>query len=84
MTTKAARGDELMRVVELRGYEYASIGTLAKNYELSYKCMVELIGRLQETHEVRVLELGPRQTRVNVADFRRALLDCVPVRTSIR
>ncbi len=84
MTAKAARGDELMRVVELKGYEYASIGTLAKNYEVSYKSMVELIGRLQETHEVRVLELGPRATRVNVADFRRALLDCVPVRTSIR
>ena len=83
MTAKAARGDELMRVVELKGYEYASIGTLAKNYELSYRGMVELIGRLQETHEVRVLSLGERLTRVNLCEFRRALMDCATVTTQI-
>ena len=84
MTAKAARGDELMRVVELKGYEYVSIRTLARNYEVSYNKMVEIIGWLQETHEVRVLEIGGGVRRVNLADFRRALMERAVVKTTLR
>lgn len=61
---------------ELRGERAAE-----RKERIEYRCWHE---QWAETREARVLELGPRQTRVNVADFRRALLDCVPVRTSIK
>ncbi len=75
--------DEVVRTVEIKGYEYVSIGTLAKMYDMSYNKMVEVISRLQLSHEVRVLELGPRVTRVNLAEFRCALMDCVTVSTQL-
>lgn len=81
-TREVRKGDEV-RTVELKGCEYVSIGTLAKLYDVSYNKMVELISRLQLTHEVRVLSLGERLTRVNLCEFRRALMDCATVTTQI-
>lgn len=83
MKTREARETDIVRPVELKGCEYVSIGTLAKLYDVSYNKMVELISRLQLTHEVRVLSLGERLTRVNLCEFRRALMDCATVTTQI-
>lgn len=67
-----------VRVVDLRGFEYARIGTLARNFDLSRRAMEELIARLCLSHEIRVLKVGERSTLVNVADFHRALVAVVP------
>ena len=83
MKTREARETDVVRPVELKGCEYVSIGTLAKLYDVSYKMMVDIISRLQLTHEVRVLILGGRSLRVNLAEFRRALMDCATVTTQI-
>ena len=75
--------DDVVRVVEIKGIEYISVGNLAKLYDMSYNKMVEVISGLQLSHEVRVLSLGERLTRVNFADFRRALLDCATMSTQL-
>ena len=75
--------DDVVRVVEIKGIEYISIANLAKMYDMSYNKMVEVIAGLQLSHEVRVLSLGERLTRVNFADFRRALMDCAKVTTQL-
>lgn len=82
MKTQGTKGDEV-QTVELKGCEYVSIGTLAQLYDVSYNRMVELISRLQLTHEIRVLNLGERLTRVNLCEFRRALMECATVTTQI-
>lgn len=83
MTIRKPKVDEVVRVVEIRGIEYISIANLAKMYDMSYNKMVEVIASLQQTHEVRVLSLGERLTRVNFADFRRALLDRATLSTQL-
>ena len=83
MTVRKPRVDEVVRVVEIKGYEYISIGNLAKMYDMSYNKMAEVITALQQTHDVRVLSLGERLTRINFADFRRALLDCATLSTQL-
>ena len=83
MKTRAPRTDDIVRVVEVKGIEYISIPNLAKLYDVSTNTIRDLIATLQQTHEVRVLSLGERTTRVNFADFRRALLDSVFVSNSI-
>ena len=83
MKTREAKDTDVVRPVELKGCEYVSIGTLAKLYDVSYNKMVELISRVQLTHEVRVLIMGERMTRVNLYEFRRALMDCATVTTQI-
>lgn len=73
-----------VRVVELKGYEYAKIGTLAKAFDLSKKKMEELLLRLSEHHEIKVLPIGERSTLVNVADFHRALVQTVPPQNGLQ
>ena len=41
----------------------------------------DLLLRLGQGHEIRVLQVSDRLNLVNVADFYRALLDCVPIRS---
>ena len=72
-----------VRTIELRGYEYAKVVTLARSFDLSKKSMEELIHRLSLTHEIRVMTLGERCKLVNVADFHRALVDVVPVQNGL-
>lgn len=72
-----------VRVVELKGYEYARVSTLARSFDMSRRAMEELVQRLSEGHQVRVLTVGERSRLVNVADFHRALVDAVPVRNGL-
>ena len=83
MKTRRPMADDVVRVIEVKGIEYISVANLAKMYDMSYNKMVEVITGLQMSHEVRVLILGERLTRVNFADFRRALMDCATVSTQL-
>lgn len=69
--------------VELKGYEYARVETLARLFDVSKRTLAEKLALLCETHEVRVQEWGPRTVLVNVADFYRALFDVHPVRNGL-
>ena len=75
--------DETVVLVELKGFEYCKLPTLARTLDISANQMREVIADFCETHEIRVLELGPRMQLVNVHDFRRALVDRVGVRNGI-
>lgn len=72
-----------VQLVKLSGVEWSKVGTLAKVFGLSTEVMREKIIQLQQTHEVKVLMWGERAQLVNVADFYRALMDCVPVVTQL-
>lgn len=70
-----------VRVVDVKGYEFAKVGTIAKWLDVSADVVRDLLLRLGEGHEIRVLQVSERLNLVNVADFYRALLDCVPMRS---
>ena len=78
---KVLAADETVVLVELKGFEYCKLPTLAKTLDVSVSQFKELLKRFCESHEIRILELGPRMQLVNVRDFRRALVDCVHVRS---
>ncbi len=59
--------------LELKGFEYCKLPTLARKLDISANQMREVIADLCETHEIRILEVGTRMQLVNVHDFRRAL-----------
>lgn len=69
--------------VELRGFEYCKLGDLSRMFGVSKRKMAEIIDRLALTHEVKVLDLGQRTLLVNVYDFHKALLECVPARNGV-
>lgn len=71
--------DETVVLVDLRGFEYCKLPTL----DISANQMREVLADFCETHEIRVLMLGPRMQLVNVRDFRRALMDRCEVRNGI-
>lgn len=78
---KLLAADATVVLVELKGFEYCKLPTLARTLDISANQMREVIANFCETHEIRILELGPRMQLVNVRDFRRALVDCVHVRS---
>lgn len=73
--------DETVVTVELRGFEYCKLPTLARTLDISVSQFKEVLADFCESHEIRILELGPRLQLVNVHDFRRALMDRVAVRS---
>lgn len=73
--------DETVVTVELKGFEYCKLPTLARTLDISANQMREVLADFCESHEIRILELGPRMQLVNVRDFRRALMDRVHVRS---
>jgi hypothetical protein len=77
---KPLAADATVVLVELKGFEYCKLPTLARTLDISANQMRDVLKYLGETHEIRILELGPRMQLVNVHDFRRALVDRVPVR----
>ena len=80
---KPLAADETVVTVDLRGFEYCKLPTLARTLDISANQMREVLKDFGETHEIRVLELGPRMQLVNVRDFRRALMDRVHVRSGL-
>ena len=72
-----------VQVVDFSGTEWAKVQTLAKAFNVSSEEMRKKIIALQQTHEVKVLFWGERSLLVHVADFHRALMDCVPVSTQL-
>lgn len=84
MATKITKNDvAAVAIVELKGHQFAKPGTLAKWLDISVEALHDLIFRLSETHEIRVLELGPRLKLVMVRDFYKALMACVPMRRGL-
>jgi len=71
---KPLAADETVVTVELKGFEYCKLPTLAKTFDISANQFLEVLSDLCSTHEIRVLEMG-RMQFVNVSDFRRALLE---------
>lgn len=69
--------------VELRGVEYCKVSTLAKAFDMGIDSMKELVNRLAVCQGIRVLTVGERLTLVNLADFHRALVACVPMRNGL-
>lgn len=67
--------------MDVQRVRFAKVGTIAGWLNVSADEVRDLLCRLQLTHEIRVLELG-RMQLVNVQDFWRALLACVPMRTA--
>ncbi|MBR5887749.1 MAG: hypothetical protein IKZ07_06015 [Akkermansia sp.] len=76
--------DETVVLVDLKGFEYCKLTTLARTLDVSVSQMKQLVADFCETHEIRILELGERSQLVNVRDFRRALMDRVNVRCGLR
>lgn len=69
-------------VLDVPRVRFAKVGTIAGWLDVSADEVRDLLCRLQQiTHEIRVLELG-RMQLVNVQDFWRALVACVPMRTA--
>ena len=80
MTLKTVKNEGYtVQLVKLSGVEWAKVSTLAKTFGIGGDFMRDVIVRLQQSHEVRVLQLGDKTQVVNVADFYRALFDCVPM-----
>lgn len=71
-------------VVNVKGHHFAKPSTLAKWLDISVDALNELIFRLCQSHTIRVLEVGPRLSLILVADFYKALMDCVPVRNGLK
>ena len=80
---KPLAADETVVLVELKGFEYCKLPTLARTLDISANQMREVLADFCTTHEIRILELGPRMQLVNVRDFRRALMDRVHVRSGL-
>lgn len=80
---KPLAADETVVLVELKGFEYCKLPTLARTLDISVSQFKEVITDFCTTHEIRILELGPRMQLVNVRDFRRALMDRVHVRSGL-
>ncbi len=83
LRTVAREGLPVVQCVELKGFEFARVESLARRFDVSKKTMMDMLFRLQGSHELRVLEWGPRLLLVNVADFYRALFDVVPPRQGV-
>lgn len=75
--------DETVVLVDLRGFEYCKLPTLARTLDISVSQFKEVLADFCTTHEIRILELGPRMQLVNVRDFRRALMERVVVRNGL-
>lgn len=75
--------DETVVLVDLKGFEYCKLPTLARTLDISVSQFKEVLADFCQSHEIRILELGPRMQLVNVRDFRRALVDRVNVRSGI-
>lgn len=73
---------EAVAVIELRGHEYAKVGTLAKQYDVSRPHMVSVINDLSRTHVIRCRDLRG-VIIVNQLDFRRAIMDAYPVHNGL-
>ncbi len=80
---KPLAADETVVTVDLRGFEYCKLPTLARTLDISVSQFKEVLADFCTTHEIRILELGPRMQLVNVRDFRRALMDRVTVRNGL-
>ena len=76
--------DEAVVLVELKGMEYAKLPTLARTLDISANQFRLVLDDFCQTHEIRILELGPRMQLVNVRDFRRALMERCHVRNGLR
>ena len=76
--------DETVTLVELKGFEYCKLPTLARSLDISAKQFRMVLDDFCQTHEIRILELGPRMQLVNVRDFRRALVVRCHVRNGLR
>ena len=74
--------DECVVLVELKGMEYCKLPTLAKTFDVSANQFREVLADLCTTHEIRVLEMGPRMQLVNVRDFSRAYLERLAKRSA--
>lgn len=61
---------------------YANVGSIADWMDVSADEVRDALCRLQLTHEICVLEFSSGRQLVNVQDFLRALLACVPMRTA--
>ena len=70
-----------MCVLDVKGFQFAKVGTIAGWLDVSADVVRDLLCRLQLTHEIRVLDISERLQLVNVQDFWRALLACVPMRS---
>lgn len=73
---------EAVAVIDLKGHEYAKVGSLAKQYDVSRPHMISVINDLSRTHVIRCRDLRGVQV-VNLLDFRRALMDSCPVRNGL-
>ena len=60
----AENGKDVLVLVELKGFEYCKLPTLARTLDISANQMREVIADFCETHEIRILELGPRMPMV--------------------
>jgi hypothetical protein len=69
-----------MTVLDVKGFQFAKIGTLASWLDVSTEVVRDLLCRLQASHQIQVVELSERLHVVNVRDFWHALLSCVPTR----
>ncbi len=67
-------------LLRLNGQEWVKPGELAKVYGVEVKKILELVDVIAQSHQMRVRELGPRSTVVNLLDFRRGLVAVAPVR----
>ena len=81
---KPVAADETVVLVDLKGFEYCKLPTLARTLDISANQFRVVLDDFCKTHEIRILELGPRMQLVNVRDFRRALMDRVAVRSGLR
>ena len=81
---KPLAADETVVTVELKGFEYCKLPTLARTLDISANQMRMVLDDFCWTHEIRILELGPRMQLVNVRDFRRALMERCNVRNGLR
>ena len=63
---KPLAADATVVTVDLRGFEYCKLPTLVRTLDISANQMREVLADLCTTHEIRILELGPRMQLVNV------------------
>lgn len=69
-----------MVLVSFTGQEWAKIGDVARLYGVESRKIAELCDVIAESHQMRVLEMGARCVVINLADFRRGLMDVVAMR----
>lgn len=61
---KPLAADETVVTVDLRGFEYCKLPTLARTLDISANQMRKVLADFCTTHEIRILELGPRMPMV--------------------